>query len=73
MVYSNDALSGLYYTHSNGVGRDSAVGIATGRYGDRIPVGARISASVQTGSGANKPPVKWVRAIARGKAAGAWR
>jgi len=30
------------------VGRDSSIGIATA-YGDQIPVGARFSASVQTG------------------------
>jgi hypothetical protein len=29
MVYSNDALSGLHYIQSNGVGWDSSVGIAT--------------------------------------------
>ena len=38
-------------------GRDSSVGIATslpaGRSGDRIPVGARFSAPVQTGPGAH--------------------
>jgi hypothetical protein len=33
-----------------GGGVDSAVGIATG-YGDRFPVGARFSATVQTGLG----------------------
>ena len=38
------------------MGRDSSVGIATryaGRSGDRIPVGARFSAPVQTGPGAS--------------------
>jgi hypothetical protein len=38
-------------------GRDSVAGIATtlwaGRSGDRIPVGARFSAPVQTGPGAH--------------------
>jgi hypothetical protein len=40
--------------HCNISSRDSSVGIATryglGRSGDRIPVGARFSATVQTGS-----------------------
>ena len=36
------------YRHRN-VGRDSSVGIAVGRSGDRIPVVARFSAPVQTG------------------------
>jgi hypothetical protein len=38
------------------VDRDSSVGIATrrtGRSGDRIPVGAKLSAPVQTGPGAH--------------------
>jgi hypothetical protein len=34
------------------VGRDSSVGIET-RYGDRIRVGVKFSASVQTGPGAH--------------------
>ena len=34
------------------MGHDSSVGIAT-RYGDRIPVRARLSAPVQTGPGAH--------------------
>jgi hypothetical protein len=42
---------------SSHVGRDSSVGIATellaGRSGDRIPVGTRFSAAVQTGPGAH--------------------
>ena len=55
------------------MGRDSSVGIAielrAGRSGDRIPVGARFSAPVQTGPGAyldsctmgtgSFPGVKW--------------
>jgi hypothetical protein len=40
------------YRHRN-VGRDSSVGIAAGRSGDRILVGARFSAPVQTGPGAH--------------------
>jgi hypothetical protein len=35
------------------VGRNSSVTIATGRSGDRIPVGARFSAPIQTGPGAH--------------------
>ena len=34
------------------VGQDSAVGIAAGWSGDRIPVGMRFSAPIQTGPGA---------------------
>jgi len=36
----------------NCVGRDSSVGIATGRSGDRVPVGARFFTPVQTSPGA---------------------
>ena len=47
----------FYSLHVSGVGLDSSVGIATGygagRSGDRIPVGARFSAQVQTGPGAH--------------------
>ena len=52
----------------NGLG--SSVGIATklraGRSGDRIPVGARFSAPVQTGPGPTQPPVQWVPGLSRG-------
>ena len=60
------------------VGRDSAVGIATplrvGRSGDRIPVGARFSVSVQTGPGSH-PASYTMRtgSFLGGKAAEAWR
>jgi hypothetical protein len=37
-----------------------------GRFGDRIPVGARFSAPVQTGLGAHPPPIQWVPALSRG-------
>jgi len=54
--------------------RDSSVGIATGygagRSGDRIPVGARFSASVHTGPGAH--PASYTMgtvSFPRGKAA----
>ena len=46
--------TGIYiyiYIYIYIVGRNSAVGIAT-RYGDRIPVGAKFSAPVQNGPGA---------------------
>jgi hypothetical protein len=46
--------------------RDSVVGIAT-RYGlESNPGGARISALIQTGSGAIQPPVQWVLGLSRG-------
>ena len=50
-------------------GRDSAVGIAT-RYrldgpGDRIPVGVRFSAHVQTGPGAHQPSIQWTLGLSR--------
>ena len=41
------------YIHIKRVGRSSVDGIATGRCGDRIPVGTRLSAPVQTGRGAH--------------------
>jgi hypothetical protein len=62
------AFSYLTTSTYNFGGRDSSVGIATG-YGDRIPVGARFFAHVQTGPGAHPasctmgtgffPGVKW--------------
>jgi hypothetical protein len=61
---------------TNSVGRDTAVGITTlrgGRSGDRIPVEARFSASVQTGPGANLASIQWVPGLFPGdKARGAW-
>ena len=51
-------------------GPGSAVGIVTalraGRSGGRIPVGARISAPVQTGPGPTQLPVQWVPGLSRG-------
>jgi len=54
LPYINDhCASGLQFKehllHSDG--RDSSVGVAAGRYGDRITVAARFSAHLQTGSG----------------------
>ena len=38
-----------------------------------IPVGARFSTPVQTGSGPTQPPIQWVAALFPGyKAVGAW-
>ena len=51
-------------------GPGSVVGIATGYVldgpGDRIPVGARFSAPVQTGPGANPVSCQWVGGLSRG-------
>jgi hypothetical protein len=45
-----------------------------GRSGDRIPVGVRFSAPVQTDPGIPQRPLQWVpRLFPGGKAAGAWR
>jgi hypothetical protein len=43
------ALPEFYFAPGLRVGRDSVVGVATRRSGDRIPVEARFSAPVQTG------------------------
>ena len=52
-------------------GPGSIVGIATmlraGWSGDRIQVGARLSAPLQTGPGPTQPPVHWVPGLSRGK------
>ena len=40
--------------------------LRAGRSGDRIPVKARFSAPVQTGSDANQPPTQWVPGLSRG-------
>jgi len=37
-----------------------SVSLRDGRSGDRIQVGARISAPVQKSMGPNQPPVQWV-------------
>ena len=59
-----------YNTLTNSV-RDS---LRVGRSGDRIPVGARSSAPVQTGHGPTQPPVQGVPGLFTvGKAAGTWR
>ena len=45
--------------------------LRTGRSGDRMPVGVRFSALVQTGLGPTKPPIEWVTGLfLGGKAAG---
>jgi hypothetical protein len=41
--------------------------LRAGRSGDRIPVGAKFSASVQTGSEPTQPPVQWLPGLSRGK------
>jgi hypothetical protein len=48
--------------------------LRAGGSGDRIPVGARFSAPVQTDSGAHPASCTMdTRSLSRGKAAGAWR
>ena len=59
IVFCNDCETSLVYSANclHSMGRDGLVGIATtlraGRSRDRIPVGARFSAPVQTGPGAH--------------------
>ena len=59
-------LLNLFYKLS----RDSVDGITTryglGESGDRIPVGERFSAPVQTGPGPIKTSVHWVPSVSRG-------
>jgi len=67
----------LHTSSSLQVGPGSSVGIATelraGRSGDRIPVGARLSAPVQTGHGAHPASYKMgTRSFPGVEAAGAW-
>jgi hypothetical protein len=40
--------------------------LRAGRSGNRIPVGARFSAPVQTGPGPTQPPLQWVPALFTG-------
>jgi len=40
--------------------------LQAGRSGDRIPVEAKFSASVQTGPGAQPPYLNWVPVLSRG-------
>ena len=47
-------------------GPGTVVGIATGRSGDRMQVGVRFSAPVQTGP-ETQPLLKWVPALSRRK------
>jgi hypothetical protein len=47
--------------------------VRVGRSGDRIRVGARFSAPVQTGMDPTEPPIQWVSGLfPGGKAAGVW-
>ena len=46
--------------------------LRAGRFGDRMPVGASLSAPVQTGPETIQSAVQWIWVIPLGKAAGAW-
>jgi hypothetical protein len=70
MMEVNKLTQYLQMQHIQSVGRDSEVGIAThyilGCPGIESRWGARFSVHIQTGSGANPPPIQWVPGLSRG-------
>ena len=48
----------LYQINTNAIAQSYSDSLRAGRSGDRIPVGARFSTPVQTGSGPIQPPIR---------------